>query len=90
MTRRSTSVPTTPVGLPVAPSSPSANQHRSAFDTSLGQQSVQEKSDRDRRRKTGLEQIVVDAGRDKQTYTRESETEEVQRILEQLRKLKAA
>lgn len=77
----------------ITPSTPSANQERSASDASLNQQpekALQERVDRDRRRKTGLEQIVVDAGRDKHTYTKESETEEVQRILEQLRKLRAA
>lgn len=93
ITRRSPSAPTTPVAFSITPSTPRANQERSASDASLNQQpekALQEKVDRDRRRKTGLEQIVVDAGRDKHTYTKESETEEVQRILEQLRKLRAA
>jgi len=58
--------------------------------TQQSEKALQEKLDRDKRRKTGLEQIVVDAGRDKHTYTKESETEEVLRILEQLRKLRAA
>lgn len=87
ITRRSPSAPTTP-SLPV-----STDQDRSRSETSLNQQSekaMEEKVDRDRRRKTGLEQIVVDAGRDKHTYTKESETEEVLRVLEQLRKLRAA
>lgn len=93
ITRRSPSAPTTPVAFSITPSTPSAGQERSASDTSLTQQSekaLQEKLDRDKRRKTGLEQIVVDAGRDKHTYTKESETEEVLRILEQLRKMRAA